>query len=91
MKTKTGIDKPWGGRFTEKTSAAAETFSGSIHFDMRLYRYDIAGSRAHAKMLARIGLLTGAEVDLILDGLTAIESEIENKLLSSGLNWKTSI
>ena len=79
MKTKSGIDKPWGGRFTEKTSAAAESFSGSIHFDMRLYRYDIAGSRAHAKMLARIGLLTGAEVDLILDGLTAIESEIENK------------
>ena len=78
MKTKTGIDKPWGGRFTEKTSAAAETFSGSIHFDMRLYRYDIAGSRAHAKMLARIGLLTGAEVDLILEGLSAIESEIEN-------------
>ncbi len=79
MKTKSGIDKPWGGRFTEKTSAAAESFSGSIHFDMRLYRYDIAGSRAHAKMLAKIGLLTGAEVDLILDGLTAIESEIENK------------
>jgi argininosuccinate lyase len=79
MKTKSGIDKPWGGRFTEKTSAAAESFSGSIHFDMRLYRYDIAGSRAHAKMLASIGLLTGAEVDLILDGLTAIESEIENK------------
>ncbi len=69
--------KPWGGRFTEKTALAAETFSASIHFDMRLYRYDIAGSKAHAKMLARIGLLSGAEVELILDGLTEIESEIE--------------
>lgn len=69
--------KPWGGRFTEKTALAAETFGASIHFDMRLYRYDIAGSKAHAKMLARIGLLSGAEVELILDGLTEIESEIE--------------
>jgi len=78
MKTKAGINKPWGGRFTEKTSPAAESFSASIHFDMRLYRYDIAGSKAHAKMLARIGLLSGAEVEQILDGLAAIETEIES-------------
>ncbi len=77
MKTKAGTDKPWGGRFTEKTSPAAEAFSGSIHFDKRLYRYDIAGSKAHAKMLAGIGLLTGEELELILDGLTEIESEID--------------
>jgi len=77
MKTKSGNMKPWGGRFTEKTAPAAETFGASIHFDMRLYRYDIAGSKAHARMLARVGLLTGAEVELILDGLTEIESEIE--------------
>jgi len=79
MKTESGTNKPWGGRFTEKTATAAETFSGSIHFDMRLYRYDIAGSKAHAKMLAKIGLLTIAEVELILGGLTEIESEIESK------------
>ena len=76
MKTKPGTDKPWGGRFTEKTAPAAETFSGSIHFDKRLYRYDIAGSKAHAKMLAKIGLLTVDEVALILEGLTEIEAEI---------------
>jgi argininosuccinate lyase len=79
MKTESGTNKPWGGRFTEKTATAAETFSGSIHFDMRLYRYDIAGSKAHAKMLAKIGLLTSAEVELILGGLTEIEAEIESK------------
>ncbi len=78
MKTKSGTDKPWGGRFTEKTAPSVETFSGSIHFDMRLYRYDIAGSRAHAKMLAKVGLLTEAELELVINGLTEIESEIED-------------
>jgi argininosuccinate lyase len=78
MKKKSGTNKPWGGRFTEKTAPAAETFSASIHFDMRLYHYDLAGSKAHAKMLAEIGLLTGKELELILTGLTEIESEIEN-------------
>ncbi len=78
MKTKTGTDKPWGGRFTEKTATSAETFSASIHFDKRLYRYDIAGSMAHAKMLAKVGLLNSAELEQILGGLTEIESEIEN-------------
>ena len=79
MKTKPGTDKPWGGRFTEKTALAAETFSASIHFDKRLYRYDIAGSKAHAKMLAKVGLLSAAELELILTGLSEIESEIENE------------
>ncbi|KPJ99996.1 MAG: argininosuccinate lyase [Desulfobacterales bacterium SG8_35] len=79
MKTKPGTNKPWGGRFREKTAQAAETFSASIHFDKRLYQYDIAGSKAHAKMLAKIGLLTGAELEQILDGLTEIEAEIESK------------
>ena len=62
MKKKTGTDKPWGGRFTEKTAASAEAFSVSVHFDKRLYRYDIAGSRAHAKMLETVGLLTDVEL-----------------------------
>ena len=80
MKKKSGTDKLWGGRFTEKTAPAAERFSASIHYDMRLYRYDIAGSKAHAKMLAKIGLLSGSELELILGGLTDIESEIENNV-----------
>jgi hypothetical protein len=78
MKSKSGTDKPWGGRFAEKTAPAAEKFSASVHFDMRLYRYDIAGSKAHAKMLAKVGLLSGAELKQILGGLTEIESEIES-------------
>ena len=44
--------KPWGGRFTESTDAFVETFTASVNFDRRLYRYDIQGSRAHARMLS---------------------------------------
>jgi argininosuccinate lyase len=78
MKNKTESNKPWSGRFTENTASTAEMFSASIHFDMRLYRHDIAGSKAHAKMLARVGLISGAELEQILAGLKEIESEIEN-------------
>ena len=78
MKQKTESNKPWGGRFTEKTAASAEMFSASIHFDMRLYRHDIAGSKAHAKMLAKVGLLDSSELKQILSGLTEIEVEIES-------------
>ena len=77
MNTKKNIDKPWGGRFTEKTAASAEAFTASVHFDVRLYRHDIAGSQAHAKMLAKQGLLSESEKDLILKGLAEIEMEIK--------------
>jgi argininosuccinate lyase len=69
--------KMWGGRFTEGTAASVETFSASIQYDSRLYRQDIAGSRAHAKMLAHQGLITDDERDQILTGLSEIQNEIE--------------
>lgn len=69
--------KLWGGRFSEHTAAIVERFTASIHFDVRLYRHDIAGSRAHARMLARQGLITAAECALIITGLTEIEHEID--------------
>ena len=74
--TKKTSDKMWGGRFAEATAASVEAFSASIHYDARLYRHDIMGSRAHARMLARQGLITDAERDAILSGLTEIEAEI---------------
>ena len=76
MKEKEETNKPWGGRFSEKTASTAETFSASIHFDRRLYRHDIAGSKAHAKMLARVGLISNDELEKILAGLSEIEAEI---------------
>jgi argininosuccinate lyase len=78
MKNKIESNKPWGGRFTEATASSAEIFSASIHFDMRLYRHDIAGSQAHAKMLAKVGLISGVELEQILSGLSEIKAEIES-------------
>ncbi|MFZ5532572.1 MAG: argininosuccinate lyase [Pseudomonadota bacterium] len=69
--------KPWGGRFTEGTDAFVETFTASMGFDQRLYRQDIAGSIAHARMLARIGVLSEAECAQIVTGLEDIRAEIE--------------
>jgi len=53
-----------------------EAFTASIHYDSRLYRYDIAGSKAHARMLADNGVLSREELGAITDGLSAIEAEI---------------
>ncbi|MEN8256967.1 MAG: argininosuccinate lyase [Thermodesulfobacteriota bacterium] len=69
--------KMWGGRFAEKTAASVEAFSASIQYDSRLYRQDIAGSMAHAKMLAHQGLITDEERDQIIQGLGEIQAEIE--------------
>ncbi len=69
--------KLWGGRFSESTAASVEAFTESISYDRRLYRHDIMGSKAHARMLARQGLITEKERDAILGGLEEIQAEIE--------------
>jgi len=82
-----GIEKPWGGRFAERTDRKVEEFTASIDYDRRLYRYDIAGSMAHCRMLARQGIITAEEEGQILAGLEAILTDLEaGKLdLDSGL------
>jgi len=69
--------KPWGGRFSESTDAFVEEFTASIRFDQRLYRHDIAGSIAHARMLAHAGILQEAEAEAIVNGLQDIRADIE--------------
>jgi argininosuccinate lyase len=69
--------KPWGGRFTEPTDELVERFTESVSFDSRLYKHDIRGSIAHARMLARVGVLNQAECDAIVEGLNSIERDIE--------------
>jgi argininosuccinate lyase len=71
-----GSAKMWGGRFSEGTAASVEAFTASIHYDCRLYKYDIAGSKAHAAMLADQGILSNEELAAITAGLSAIEQEI---------------
>lgn len=70
--------KLWGGRFAESTEASVEEFTASVHYDARLYRQDIIGSKAHAVMLARQGMITDEECAAIAQGLEEIRQEIEN-------------
>ncbi|MFN2349379.1 MAG: argininosuccinate lyase [Thioalkalivibrio sp.] len=77
MSTQHSGDKLWGGRFSEPTDAFVEAFTASVGFDQRLYRHDIQGSKAHAQMLARIGVLTDEECQKIHDGLDTILADIE--------------
>ncbi|MCB9992297.1 MAG: argininosuccinate lyase [Hyphomicrobiaceae bacterium] len=71
-------NKMWGGRFATGPDAIMQEINASIGFDKRLYAEDIAGSMAHARMLAAVGVLTGADRDAILGGLEAIRGEIES-------------
>ena len=81
------VEKPWGGRFTEPTDAFVEAFTASVTFDKRLYAHDIAGSIAHAQMLAHVGVLTMAESESIVEGLNAIKEEIEQ----GKFNWSIAL
>ena len=71
------MTKLWGGRFTRDTDANVEEFTSSISFDQRMYRQDILGSMAHARMLGRCGILTAEETEQIIQGLTSILADIE--------------
>jgi argininosuccinate lyase len=71
-------EKPWKGRFTAATDQLVEEYTESVSFDQRLYEVDIQGSKAHANMLANVGVLTGAESDAIVAGLDTILEDIEN-------------
>jgi argininosuccinate lyase len=67
----------WGGRFSEAPSGDLERFGASLGFDQRLWREDIAGSKAHAAMLARQGVISSEDAESIRGGLDGIASEIE--------------
>jgi argininosuccinate lyase len=69
-------EKLWGGRFAAATDALVEQFTASIAVDQRLFREDIQASIAHARMLARVGVLTEVEASAIVHGLRRIEEEI---------------
>src|SRR3990170_1648539 len=70
-------EKPWGGRFSGHTDKQVEAFTASIHFDKRLYRYDIEGSIAHAKMLARQGIISKGEGTTIIKALGEIRKDMD--------------
>jgi len=69
--------KLWGGRFTQPTDKFVEEFTASIGFEQRLASYDIQGSKAHAEMLGRQGIISVAEAQQIIDGLDKILHAVE--------------
>ncbi len=71
-------DLPWGGRFAARPADILARINASIDTDRALWRQDIAGSRAHAAMLAHVGLIPAADEAAIAAGLDAIEAEIES-------------
>lgn len=70
-------EKLWAGRFQEKTAKSVETFTSSIDVDRRLYAYDIQGSIAHCKTLAKAGIVSSKEARKLTAGLKEIKQEIE--------------
>jgi len=80
-------DKPWAGRFTEPTDAFVEAFTASVGFDRRLYKHDIAGSIAHARMLEHVGVLSAEECAAIVAGLEDIRVDIER----GDFAWSTAL
>jgi argininosuccinate lyase len=69
--------KSWQARIAESTDAIAQSFVESVSYDWRLYKHDIAGSIAHATMLAKVGLIPDSDRDAIVTGLKQIEAEID--------------
>ena len=74
MTTNTG--KLWGGRFAGGPSPELEALSRSTHFDWRLASYDLAGSRAHGRVLHQAGLLTADELDRLLEGIVELDRRV---------------
>ena len=76
--------KLWAGRFGKDTDTEVDSFNSSLPFDSRLFRQDIIGSVAHAKMLGKIGVLGAEDVKAICEGLGAILEDIESGNIEIG-------
>src|SRR5699024_12643932 len=73
-------EKAWGGRFQGEAIEWVDVFIASIHFDNTLIEVDIAGSIAHAAMLAKEGIITDEEQEEITDGLKAVLEGNQNSI-----------
>ena len=73
--------KMWDARFSKEENTRVNDFNSSISFDCRMYKEDIAGSVAHAKMLSKCGIISTDDSEKIVDGLLGIKSDIESGAL----------
>src|SRR6476469_5590361 len=74
----------WGGRFAGGPADALAALSRSTHFDWRLAPYDLAGSRAHARVLHAAGLLDDPTLAAMLDALEALRTDVESGAFTPG-------
>jgi len=79
----------WGGQYATGPADIMAEINASIRFDKALYAADIAGSAAHATMLAEAGIITGTDAAAIIEGLGQIQQEIESGSLSSRKSLRT--
>ncbi len=84
---KAASNQQWGGRFKEGTDRFVQEFTASVEFDKRMYRHDIMGSQAHARMLNKIGVLSKRDLKKILQGL----DEIEEEIASGKFDWSVEL
>ena len=68
------MPKMWAGRTDGVTEKIADDFNSSISFDKRMYKEDICGSMAHAAMLAKCGIITDKEAEILTDGLAGMRT-----------------
>jgi argininosuccinate lyase len=80
--------KLWGGRFEKEAAEIMDNFNASISFDKKLYKHDIMGSIAHAKMLARSNIITIVEKQYIIDGLNSILEDIERGKIEFSIEYE---
>jgi argininosuccinate lyase len=85
--TSNNTEKPWGGRFTAPTDEFVEIFTESVSYDQRLAHYDIMGSIAHVRMLAKVSVITKNECEQIVSGLQQIERDIN----ANQFQWSTAL
>ena len=85
--TDSSTNSSWGGRFSEPVDAFVARYTASVDFDQRMYRQDIQGSVAHAKMLCKVGVLSEQERDDTLRGLEEVHIEIER----GEFNWSVEL
>ena len=87
MSEQNDTSKLWGGRFSEATDSFVQRFTASVSFDQRMAKQDIAGSLAHARMLAATGILSNEELASIEGGLEQVAGEIER----DEFNWSVEL
>ena len=80
------MEKMWAGRFSKALDKKADDFNSSISFDSRMYKQDITGSIAHASMLAKQGIISVADCELIIEGLGGILADIDSGKLEFDMN-----